>query len=253
MGTKTALVTRADSSRSSTATASNSLTRIVVAPWESPRNVQPIPPMWNIGSGVRLDGRRVEAPGRDVERRRRQVALRGQHPLGHARGPRRVHLHHRVRGLPAAAGVRGLGGHQPSLVVLAHTDDLEPLRDAGGDGGGDVGERRPRDQHRGARVGDDGRQLGRRQAPVQRHGDGPDLAHRDQQLDHLRRTAVQVRDPRPRARAGGQKRLGQPVRALVELRVGERAIAMSDRDGVRTRRSVLADDVRDPELVEQLR
>ena len=25
-----------------------------MAPCESPRNVQPIPPMWNIGSGVRL-------------------------------------------------------------------------------------------------------------------------------------------------------------------------------------------------------
>ena len=103
------------------------------------------------------DGRRVEAPGRDVERRRRQVALRGQHPLGHARGPRRVHLHHRIRSLPAATGIRGLGCHQPSLVVVAHADDLEPLRDAGGDGGGNVGERRPRNQHRGAGVGDDGR------------------------------------------------------------------------------------------------
>ena len=64
------------------------------------------------------------------------------------------------------------------------------------------------------------------------------------------RSRCAIREPGPSAR--GQQRLGQPVRALVELRVGERAVAMADRDGVRTRRSVLADDVRDPELVEQL-
>jgi hypothetical protein len=54
VGTRTAFVTRRRSSRSITAAGSNSLTRIVVAPFQSPRNVQPMPPMWNIGSGVRL-------------------------------------------------------------------------------------------------------------------------------------------------------------------------------------------------------
>ena len=52
--------------------------------------------------------------------------------------------------------------------------------------------------------------------------------HRHQQLDHLGCAAVQVSDPRSRTCTRRQKRLGEPVRALVEFRVGHRAVAMDD-------------------------
>src|SRR3954451_11491935 len=54
VGTSTAFVTRSRSTTSSTASGTKSRTRIVVAPSHSPRNAQPIPPTWNIGSGVML-------------------------------------------------------------------------------------------------------------------------------------------------------------------------------------------------------
>ena len=54
----------------------------------------------------------------------------------------------------------------------------------------------------------------------------------------------------PGAGARRQQHLRQPARALVELRVGDRALAVADRDRVGTRGRIPADDVRDPELVE---
>ena len=52
--------------------ASNSLTRIVVAPFHSPRNAQPMPPMWNIGSGVRLTRVARRTPSAATSRRPRR-------------------------------------------------------------------------------------------------------------------------------------------------------------------------------------
>ena len=52
VGTKIPFVTRSCSRRSSTTSGRNSRTRIVTAPFQRPRNVHPIPPMWNMGSGV---------------------------------------------------------------------------------------------------------------------------------------------------------------------------------------------------------
>ena len=54
----------------------------------------------------------------------------------------------------------------------------------------------PRQQRR-AGVADDRLQLGRRQAPVERHEHRADLARGEQQLDDLGAGAVQVRDARP--------------------------------------------------------
>jgi len=54
VGTKIAFVTRCRSTTSSTSSGANSLTSTVVAAFHSPRNVQPMPPMWNIGNGVML-------------------------------------------------------------------------------------------------------------------------------------------------------------------------------------------------------
>ena len=191
---------------------------------------------------------RIEPPGRDVERRGREVALRREDSLRRARRARRIHLHDRVAGLAATAGVDGVGGREPRLVVGADADHVDLLRDGVGDVCGGAGERRPGDQERRARVGHDRRQLGRRQPPVERHRDRADLARRDEQLDDLGCAAVQVRDTRARARARREQQLSQPARPLVELRVGDRAVAVADRDRVGTLRCMPADDVRDSQL-----
>ena len=75
----------------------------------------------------------------------------------------------------------------------------------------------------------------------------PIFARRGQQLDHLGRAAVEVGDARAGPRARGEHHLGEPVRALVELAVGHRAVAVADRDHVRARRGHAAHDVRHPQ------
>ncbi len=180
--------------------------------------------MWNIGSGVRLIDCRVEAPQVGAEIGGGEIALRGEDSLGQAGRPRRVHLHRRRRwAAPRWPGSVAVMGGQTPLVVRAGLHHLQPLRNAGGDLPGDLAVARPRDHHRAARVGDDRLELRRRQAPVERDGDGPDLAGGEQQLDDLGRGAVEVGDAVPGADAGGEQRLSQPARALVELGVGQRA------------------------------
>jgi len=56
----------------------------------------------------------------------------------------------------------------------------------------------------------------------------------------------------PGPHAGREQRLSEPVRALVELAVGQRPRAAPHRDDVRSTRRVLAHDVGDPKLFENL-
>ena len=51
-------------------------------------------------------------------------------------------------------------------------------------------------------VVDDAEQFGQLKTPVERDGDGADLARREQQLDDLRRGAVEVGDSIPGTKAG---------------------------------------------------
>ena len=98
VGTKTALVTRSRSSRSRTAAASNSLTRMVGAPLPDPQERPPDAADVEHGQRGEADRLPVEAPQRRGVHGRREVAMRGEHALRHAGGPRRVHLQDGVAG-----------------------------------------------------------------------------------------------------------------------------------------------------------
>jgi hypothetical protein len=99
------------------------------------------------------------------------------------------------------------------------------------------------------RVLEHGRELARREPPVERDSDRPDLPRREQQLDDLGRRAVQIRDPRLRACARGEERLRETIRALVELRVRQLTVAVQEGDVIRPLARPLADDVRNAEVV----
>ena len=61
-----------------------------------------------------------------------------------------------------------------------------------------------------------------------------------------------MRDPISGADAGGQQRLSESARPLVQLRVRQRAVAAADRHDVGPTRPVLADDLGDSNLIQQL-
>ena len=150
------------------------------------------------------------------------------------------------------ARVDGSAYLQALLVVLARVDDLEPLRHLPRDLSRDLAVARSGDHRAAVRVRDDRLELGLCQPPVERDRDGSDLACREQQLDDLRRGAVEVRDPISGADAGREQRLAQPVRAFVELGVGERARAAAKGHDVPTIQRVLPHDVRHPEMLKNL-
>ena len=54
------------------------------------------------------------------------------------------------------------------------------------------------------------------------------------------------------AHAGGEQRLSQAARAIVELGVRQRARAAANRDDVWTIRRMFAHDVRDPKFLQNL-
>ena len=141
---------------------------------------------------------------------------------------------------------------EPPFVVIAGVNDVELLRYVAGDVPRNVAVARPGDHYPAARVGDDRLELGRRQAPVQRHRDRADLACREQQLDDLRRGAVEVCNAVPGPHACREQRLSQAVRAVIKLGVGHRSRAASHRDDVRSTRRVLAHDVGHPKILENL-
>ena len=214
---------------SSTAVGSKSRTRMVVAPCHSPQYAHPIPPMWNIGRGVRLTDRSSNAQRREVCAVTARLPMRGEHALRDTGRAGCVHLDDHVAGAAAAARIARLVGREPALVGLAHDDQVrrrrQPLQHVLGDlavcGAGD--------QHRRLRVRHHRGQLGRRQPPVQRHEHRAGLARREQQLDHLGRRAVEVGDARAGAHAARAQRLREPVRALVEVSVDELPLAVAER------------------------
>ena len=191
-----------------------------MAPCQSPQYAQPIPPMWNIGSGVRLTDRSSNAQRSEVCAVTARLPMRGQHALRDAGRARRVHLDDHVAGSAAAARIARLVRRQPALVALAHDDQVRRRRQPLQHVLGDLAVRRAGDQHRRLRVRHHRGQLRRRQPPVQRHEHCADLARREQQLDHLGRRAVEVGDARAGAHAAREQRLREPVRALVEVSVG---------------------------------
>ena len=97
-----------------------------------------MPPTWNIGSGVRLTVSSSKPHTGDVQRRRREVAMRGQDALRHAGCARGVHLQHGVVRCSAPARVdRGDAMASQRLVVVADRDDVEVCGDGARDVAGD--------------------------------------------------------------------------------------------------------------------
>ena len=221
VGTKTALVTRSRSSRSRTAAASNSLTRMVGAPFQIPRNVHPMPPMWNMGSGVRL----TVSPSKPhsgeestaAERLRcvvstpfgtpvvpdvyicRTVSPDAPRPPGSSGG---CEASQRSYSAPIATTRRSCATAFASSPATA--GDRAPRAGAA--------RRRPAGWRRARRA----------QPPVQGHRHRSDLGGREQQLHDLGGGAVEVGDTRPGPDARGEQGLGQAVGALVELGEGQR-------------------------------
>ena len=142
------------------------------------------------------------------------------------------------------AGVGRELGREAPLVLVAGVQHLEVLGNVGRDLPRDLAIGRARDDHVGAGVGDDLLELGWGKPPVQRDRDGPDLAGCEQQLDDLGGGAVEVRDPIPGVDAGLEQSLGEPVRAVVELCVSQRARTATDRDDVGPAPRMAADDIR---------
>ena len=122
---------------------------------------------------------------------------------------------------------------EPGLVARRRPRRRRSSRPARERGRGRPRTRGRRSGRRGRASATIARELGRREPPVQRHGDRADLARREQQLDDLGRGPVEVRDARARPHAGGEQRLREPVRALVEL---ARRSARARRGGARPRR-----------------
>ena len=81
--------------------------------------------MWNIGSGVRLTDAASKRQTGTLSVAAARLRCVVSTPLGTPVVPDVYICTTGSRGLPAATRVRGLGGRQPRLVVLAHADDLE--------------------------------------------------------------------------------------------------------------------------------
>ena len=217
----------------------------------SPRYAHPIPPMWNIGSGVRLIDSESKAQTSALRYAAARLRCVVRTPLGRpvvpdvyicTEHPRRAAMS-RIR-----RGVRS----QTALILRACLHHLQPLRNACGDLPGHVPVARAGDHHRATGVGDDRLEFRRCQSPVERDGHGPDLACGEQKLHDFRSGAVEVSDAIPGVHAGGEQRLRQAARAIVELGVGQRTSAAADRDHVRTVRRVFAHDVGDPQFIQNL-
>ena len=110
---------------------------------------------------------------------------------------------------------------------------------------------RPGEQERRVGVLQDGGELGLAEPPVQRHRHRSDLGDREQQLHDLGGGAVEVCDTRAGPDARGEQALGQAIGALVELREGQRARAVPDRDDVSALARLVTQNVRDAELFSQ--
>ena len=179
--------------------------------------------------------------------------MRGQDALRHAGRPRRVHLQRPCRRhAPRSPGSIGGCGREPPLVFVADGDDLEVLRD----GGGDLGAR-PRDtpapaistvrRRRRRCLSSSARRSRQFSGTVH----GADLARGEQQLDDLGRGAVEVRDARARA---PRRRRAAPGRAGWSARRAPRRSATAsraDRDDVAAFPGLVAEDVRDAQLLSQ--
>ena len=161
VGTKTALVTRSRSRRSRTAAASNSLTRMVGAPFQIPRNVHPMPPMWNMGSGVRLTVSPSKPHSGEESTAAERLRWVVSTPFGTPVVPD-VYICRTVSpDAPRPPGSSGRMRGEPALVFGADRDDPEVMRDGVRELAGDRHVSRPREQERRAGVLQDGGELGR--------------------------------------------------------------------------------------------
>ena len=88
------------------------------------------------------------------------------------------------------------------------------------------------DQHLRLRVVDDVRDLGCGEPPVHRDVDGVDLRPADQDVEVLRPVLVEEGDPVLRVDALGEQGIRHAARALVQLAVGDAAIAHAQRNMV---------------------
>ena len=206
-----------------------------MAPCQRPQYAQPMPPMWNIGSGVRLTVSRVELPSAsDVFAAAGEVRCVVSTPFGTPVVPDVYICTITSPASPRPPGSRGSCAASHALVVLATTDQARRRRQrARSTSSATSRYARPGDQQRRPRVGEDRRQLRRREPPVERHEHRADLAAGEQQLEHLGRRAAEVGDARAGAHAAREQRLREPVRALVELRVRELALAVAQRHRAR--------------------
>ena len=94
-----------------------------------PRNVQPMPPMWNIGSGVRLTVSWSKCQSGEESTAAERLRCVVSTPFGTPGRARRVHLHDGVARLAAVPGVDGLVGGEPRLVLpRATAHDPQVLR-----------------------------------------------------------------------------------------------------------------------------
>ncbi len=224
-------------SRSMTSTrAAGSMSRMstLVAPTASPASTQPPPPMWNSGMATRLteSGPKPMSSGY-MSRPDVRLRLGELHALRPPRRARRVELvgdvvhrlrHHRVVG---RMGVAPVGEAREGL--RAADDEDRGVGQLAGDLLDDGRELLADGEHLGLGIGDDHRDLGRRQAEVHRGRHRVELGRAVEQLDLLRAVLVEVGDVVPGTDACRPQRLGHPARALVELAVGHLLVAPAQR------------------------
>ena len=233
VGTKTALVTRSRSSRSSTASASNSLTRIVVAPFQSPQE-RPADAA-DVEHRQRREADRVarrSAQRGDVSAAAARLRCVVRTPFGTPVVPGRVHLHDHVAGVAAAARVDRLVRREPALVVVAHLDRCAAARQRARDAAAASRERAAGDQHAARRASASDRARAPATASRQLSGTStaPILlaANSSSTTSGAVRSRYATRAPGPHAaRRAAPARAGSSAR---RARVGERPLAVAERD-----------------------
>ena len=184
---------------------------------------------------------------------RLEVAVRRQHALGDAGRPGRVHLQYRVVGLAAPARVDGVGAASQASYSSPTPTTVSGCGTAAAtvaatsmNSGPAISTGAPASVTTAASSGAASRQF-------KGTATAPSFAAAAQQLDHLRaRCGPGARPATPAPAPASEQRLGEPVRALVELRVGQRALAVADRDGLPGRSAAMLADRRPPRAPRQV-
>ena len=216
----------------------------MVAPFQSPTKAQPIPPMWNMGSAVRLTLSASKAHSGDVSAAAARLPCVVRTPLGTPVVPE-VYIWTtvsfeapRAPGSTASCPASHASYAGPISIVVHGRSSARSICAAVCANAG------PLHEHRRAGIRNDRRELRRGQAPVERHEHGTDLADGEEQLDDLGAGPVQVSDAIAWLHARRRQRLRDAAGSLVELAVRQRAVAAAQRHRVGPLGSPVADDVR---------